>query len=308
VVLSPAGRRAAWNGGSRLSWLEAFLLGVVQGLTEFVPVSSDGHLALVPVLFGSVSPSLTFNVALHGGTLLAAFVYYAKDVGAALGGIGRFLAGLARGRGLAVAREDEPARLGLLVLAATVPTGVIAVATKDYIERWERIPAMAAICLVVTGLGLLLADRCERRRAGEGIADARSTSWTRALFIGTTQAAGLLPGISRSGSCIVSGLLLGLERQFAVRFGFLMMLPAVLGATVFELKDLLTPDAEHLDLGPTLLGAVAAAVTGYAAIAFTLRAVRARRLWVFGLYCVALGAVGVALLWQMGRLGEGIGG
>jgi undecaprenyl-diphosphatase len=291
-----------------LSWVEALLLGVVQGLTEFIPVSSDGHLALVPVLFGSVSPTLTFNVALHGGTLLAAIAYYAKDVAAAVGGLGRFAAGLFTGRARTVAREDESARLGLLVLLTTIPTGLIAVATRDYIERWEQVPAMAAICLVVTGLGLVFADRWERRRATEGIADARSTSWTRALLMGTAQSAGLLPGISRSGSCIVSGVLLGLERQFTVRFGFLMMIPAVLGATVFELKDVFEPGQSQLDPGPTLLGAIAAAVTGFAAIAITLRVVRARRLWVFGAYCIALGIFGTLMLWQTGRLGEGIGG
>lgn len=292
----------------RLSWVEALLLGVVQGLTEFIPVSSDGHLALVPVLFGSVSPTLTFNVALHGGTLLAAIVYYAKDVASALGGLGRFLRGLFTGRARAVAREDEGARLGLLVLVTTVPTAAIAVATRDYIEHWEQIPAMAAICLVVTGLGLLFADRWERRRGEEGITDARSTSWARALLMGTAQSAGLLPGISRSGSCIVAGVLLGLERQFTVRFGFLMMIPAVLGATVFELKDVLEPGQGQLDVGPALLGAVASAVTGFLAIAFTLRVVRARRLWVFGVYCVALGIFGTLMLWQTGRFGEGIGG
>ncbi len=291
-----------------MGWLEAILLGAVQGLTEFIPVSSDGHLALMPALFGSTSPSLTFDVALHGGTLLAALIYYARDVATALGGLGRFLAGLPRGQAGRIAREDEGARLGLLVLLTTLPTAAIAVATRDLISRWAQMPMVAAGCLVVTGLGLLFADRWERRRTDGGISDARSTSWGQALWMGLVQSAGLLPGVSRSGSCIVGGTLLGLERQFTVRFGFLMMIPAVLGAMVFELKDLGEPGAGALDLGPTLAGAAVAAVTGLAAIAFTLKVVRARRLWTFGLYCVLLGLVGAFMLWQTGAVGEGIGG
>lgn len=292
-----------------MSWLEAVLLGIVQGLTEFIPVSSDGHLALVPVLFGSVSPSLTFNVALHAGTLLAAILYYARDVAMALGGLGRLVGGLARGQAGAIAREDEGARLGLLVLLATAPTGAIAFASRHYIEKWEQIPMMAAGFLVVNGLMLLAIDRVERKReSGAEIADARSLPAWKALLIGVAQSCGLLPGISRSGSCIASGVGLGLGRDFAVRFGFLMMIPAVLGATVFELKDVVGPGAESFDTAKAGLGAAVAFVAGLGAIAFTLRVVRARRLWVFGLWCIAIGLFGIVMLLQSGRAGEGIGG
>jgi len=285
-----------------LTWYESVLLGALQGLTEFLPVSSSGHLVLFPTLFGGEPPPLAFDIAVHLGTVLAALAYYRADVGRVLGGLGRTIVALVQRRARELLRQDDYARLGVLIAAGTLPTAAIAFAVRDFAERLVDIPSLAALGLLVTGIMLFVADRQERRRAaGGGVGGAHAG---HAAIVGVAQGIAITPGISRSGSCIIAGLLCGFDRELAVQFAFLLMIPVVLGAGVLEARDLAGGGPEGLLL-PCALGALVAAATGFAAIALTVRAARNRKLWAFGAYCVVLSLVGFALLWHAGGLAEG---
>ncbi len=264
-------------------------------------MSSSGHLVLFPTLFGSEPPPLEFDVAVHIGTLVAAIVYYRADVGRVLAGLGRTIGALFERRARDLLRQDEYARLGALIVAGTLPTVVIAFAVRDFAERLVDIPSLAALGLLVTGIMLFVADRQERKRAaGVDVGGARGV---HAVVVGVAQGIAITPGVSRSGSCIIAGTLCGFDREFAVRFAFLLMIPIVFGAGVLKARDL-AGGADQMLL-PCALGAVAAAVVGFAAIALTVRAARKRRLWAFSAYCVTLSFVGFSLLWRAGRLTEG---
>lgn len=275
-------------------------LGLLQGLTEFIPVSSTGHLVLVPVLLGEQSPTLFFDVAVHLGTLVAALVFYAKDVGRVLKGLGRMVGGIASGKGRQIFREDPWARLGVLLAVAIAPTVAIALALDDFTERMVAMPVLAAGCMLITGTMLIVTDRLERRRAagiGTGPGDSRVG---QAIAIGIGQGIAILPGISRSGACIIMGVLLGLEREFAVRFAFLLMIPTVLGAACYEGIDAVREGIDPAALNQALVAAAVALASGLAAIWITVRVVQRRWLWVFGAYCLLLGALSLVYLSTQG--------
>ena len=276
--------------------MQAILLGALQGLTEFIPVSSSGHLALLPPLFGVPSPPLAFGVAVHAGTLASACAYYWRDIGAALGGLGRLCSGALSGRGRQLLKDDKWARLAVLVLVGTLPTVVIALVFEHPVKKLFQSPVAAAGLLLVTGTVLVVADRLARRRAEGGGDTEADTPLAKAIAVGVAQGIAILPGISRSGSCIATGLATGLERRFSVKFAFLLMIPAVLGAAVLEGKDLVNGALDATTVHAALVGAVVAAFAGLLAIWATIRVVSGGKLWVFGVYCLVLGAVGLVLL------------
>lgn len=283
------------SGESILSWLQVVALGLLQGLTEFIPVSSTGHLALFPALIGQESPSLFFDVAVHLGTLVAAIVFYAKDVGRALKGLGRMVKGLLSGEGRRVFREDQWARLAGLLAIAILPTVAIALALDDFTESMVTMPMLAASCMLITGTMLIVTDRIERRReAGVGSQQSDSTLG-QAAGIGIGQGIAILPGISRSGACIITGILLGLEREFAVRFAFLLMIPTVLGAACYQAIDVVREGIDPAALTDALAAAVAM-ISGLAAIWITVKVVQRRWLWVFGVYCLVIGIFSLVFL------------
>jgi undecaprenyl-diphosphatase len=284
-----------------LTGIEATLLGILQGLTEFLPVSSTGHLSLVPVLFGTSSPTLAFDVALHLGTLVSTLVYFRTDVWRVLAGAGRMCRAVVRWECAKVFADDQWARLASLIAIAMLPTVVVGLALRNATENVaETRPDVVAGLLLATGVLLLVVDRAERR--GGDTAGARNTRGgvLQAAVVGTAQGIAALPGISRSGSCIAAGILAGLEREFAVRFAFLLMIPAVVAAVLLKAHDL---GGSGGDLSTCALGVVAAALSGLAAIWLTIRCVRSRRLWVFGLYCIGFGILSLAVLAARGRLG-----
>lgn len=276
--------------------MDALLLGIVQGLTEFLPISSTGHLALMPALTnlaGGESPPLVFDVAVHLGTLLAAVVYFRNDVLQALRGAGRLIAALAKRRARDLLASDQWARLVALLAVAMVPTVIIGYAMKDVVEGLVKSPAFAAACLLVTGAMLFVADQWERRRPPDGGAKLDRARPQQAAVVGIAQGVAILPGISRSGACMIGGILAGLEREFAVKFAFLLMIPAVVGAALLELSHPEGPVGDAALATACAVGAIAAAITGVCAIWLTLRVVRRRLLWVFGVYCIAVGIVGL---------------
>ena len=269
--------------------MQALVMGIVQGLTEFLPISSAGHLILVPWLLGwddRFVASLAFSVMLHLGTLAALLLYFARDW------IGLIDAGLASLRERRIG-DDPSRRLAWVLVVATVPAGLVGALLGDAVEANARRPAIVAAALVVGAAILWYADRIGRRDRGlDGV------GFGGALAIGVAQAVALVPGISRSGITIAAGRLLGLEREAAARFSFLLATPTIAGAGVFELTRLargesgVSPDAAVL-----VLGVVASAVTGLLAIHGLLGWFRRRGVGIFVLYRLALaGAVAVLLL------------
>ena len=267
---------------------QALIMGIVQGLTEFLPVSSSGHLILVPFLFGWHDPfitSLAFSVMLHIGTLLALFIYFRADW------VRLVPAGLAAVRDRSF-RADPDRRLAWLLLAATIPGALAGFLLNDFIETSVRDVGLVALTLVIGGGILWLADR--RGARSKGIADV---TFPIAIGIGAAQALALVPGISRSGISISAARFAGLDREAAARFSFLMATPVTTGAAIFELRKLVTGEAGvDVSLGALLVGVIASFLAGMLAIGVLLRYVRTRSLAVFVWYRLALAAV-VLVAW-----------
>ena len=261
--------------------LTAALLGVIQGLTEFLPVSSSAHLILARYFFGWEAPEfgLAFDVALHVGTLAAIVVYFWADLLAMLKALPSVL----------TAGANLPARLIRLIAIGTVPAIVAGLLFNDYIETQLRTPLVAAIALAAGAAVMLMAERATsatRDEAGLTVADA--------VLIGLAQACALIPGVSRSGSTIAVGMLLGVRRDAAARFTFLLAVPAILAAAGKESIELrhLHPDG-HL-LGLFAVGAGVSAIVGYLTITYFLRFLARHRLDVFAYYRLALAAATIA--------------
>lgn len=267
-----------------MNLLHAALLGLIQGATEVLPISSSAHLILLPRLLGWQPSGLTFDVALHFGTLLALFAYFRRD-----------LAPLVRDGLTGFFQEDRPGMLRLpwLLVAGTLPAVAAALLFEQQIERIFRdTPLLTALLLMLFGLALGLADRYGRHHRG-----LQQITLQMAVLIGCFQALALMPGVSRSGITITAALLLGLARFEAARFSFLLSLPIVLGAALKEGLHLFKAGVEPGMLAPMLVGVVVAAVSGYASVAFLLRFVQNRTVWPFVWYRLAVGGLLLAGLW-----------
>lgn len=268
-----------------MSWLEALLLGVVQGLTEFLPISSSGHLILVPWAqdynFLRENPDFhrTFDVALHVGTLIGVIFYFRAELWAMTRGFFRTVS--------ARSMADSDGKLAWVVILATIPAVLVGFFGEDFIDDNLGEPWMIAAQLIVFGLLLGLADRLPQRR-GTG-----SVSIRDGLTIGAAQALALAPGTSRSGVTIMAGRFLGLTRDAAARFSFLLLVPATAGAAVFKGVQALDGGMPDGVAGPMMVGIVASAISGYLAIAGLLRFVRTRSYDIFVVYRVV---IGVAIL------------
>jgi undecaprenyl-diphosphatase len=275
----------------------AAVLGLFQGLTEFVPVSSSAHLVLVPFLLRWPIPDLSFDVAVHIGTLVAVVTYFARDLGAIAAGTFRRLGGGGDQEDAANARL-----LGLLALGS-IPAGVAGLLLEglfeDLFTTTESVDdvgaPLTAIFLLGTAALLWTAEAVYARRADDRHRTVGDLRVFDALVIGLFQAAAIAPGISRSGATIGAGVLRGLRRDAAARFSFLLSIPAILGAGLVALPDV-PADA---DWGRIALGAAVAAVVGFAAIAFLLRYLRTRTMRPFAGYCVLFAAVSLAFWSQI---------
>jgi undecaprenyl-diphosphatase len=267
---------------------QALIMGVVQGLTEFLPVSSSGHLIIVPWLFGWTDPfidSLAFSVMLHIATLVALLIYFREDW------LRLIPAGLAAIRDRSL-RNDPDRRLAWLLAVATVPAVIAGILLSDAVENAVREPRLVAITLTIGALILWVADRVSARTK-----DVDQITFPVAFGIGVAQAIALVPGISRSGMSIAAGLFVGLTREAAARFSFLMATPVIAGAGIWELKKLATGEAGvTVAAGPLVIGMVAALISGLVAIAFVLRYLRTNSTAIFVIYRIALTLV-VVVLW-----------
>lgn len=256
-----------------MSLVQAIILAIIQGLTEFLPVSSSAHLVLVPSLLGWAHPSVTFDIAVHLGTLLALVIYFAADIVKLFRG---FLLSL-RPKRTRTLEERAYGRLSWLIVLGTIPIIVIGLLFKGWIESTFQSVIPVIVFLLITGVYLAIADVFSFPRKSN-----RELSPVGALLIGVAQAVALLPGISRSGATISTGLLIGLRREEAARFAFLLSIPAILGASVLEFSTL---SLAQFPLGTLLLAAVVACGVGVLCIHFFLRLIVKTRLIWFAIYC-----------------------
>lgn len=257
--------------------IRAIVLGILQGATEFAPVSSSGHLVLVPWLLGWPEPGLVFDTMVHWGTLTAVLVYFWRDWWTL---IKAWVQGLIHWDW-----QDGHARLMWLLILGTIPAMVIGLLLEDLFESLFSQPVWVSLFLFVTAGILIVSEKWSARNRG-----VEQLSWLDALLIGLGQAAAIAPGVSRSGSTMAVGLLRGLDRASAARFSFLLSTPIILGAGALQLLDLFSVPG-LLSQAPLLaVGFMAAALSGYACISGLLRYLQRGKLYPFALYCVLFGA------------------
>ena len=270
-----------------IDWFEALVLGVVQGATEYLPVSSSGHLVLFQHLFGVSEPVLLFDIVLHVATLIVVLWFYRRDVVDLLQQSWTAAAEMTRGSSWSTVQQSHPGfRLAWLIVVGTLPTAVIGVALQDTFERLFGSLATVGVMLWVTGSLLLVT-----RWTGKGARGVREMRLSDALLIGLIQGLAITPGISRSGSTIALALLLGIERKTAARYSFLLSVPSVVGALLLEVGD----SGSGVGAGITVLGFLAALVTGYACLVFLVKVVDRGRLAWFAPYCFVIGGLALYL-------------
>lgn len=267
-----------------MGYFEAVVLGLLQGLAEFLPISSSGHLALAQSLFGvEADKVLLFAVLLHLGTLIAVFVAYWRDIWELIVELCVTIKDLCTGKGLRL--EERPVRkLGVMIIVATIPTAVIGLLFNDFFEGLYSSMVAVGIGFLITGVLMFLAEKM-----GSANRDIRKMNCRNAVFIGVLQGIAIYPGISRSGSTLVGGLTTGLKREFAVKFAFLISIPSILGSVVLEAPKALEGDLDPSLLGPILAGMLVAAVSGYFAIKTMIRIVSNKKLSYFSYYVWILG-------------------
>tara|TARA_B100000427_G_scaffold243894_2_gene206872 strand:+ start:288 stop:1079 length:792 start_codon:yes stop_codon:yes gene_type:complete len=258
--------------------LWAALLGLIQGLTEFLPVSSSGHLVLAGHLIGLPSTGLIFELLLHLATLVAVIYYYRTDVTGLVQAVPRSIVSPRSGY-----VHDPEVRLGILVIIATLPTAVIGLFYKDHFERLAQQPQAVGVALLITAC-LLLATHWIRPK------EQQINAWM-AIAIGIAQGLAITPGISRSGATIALALLLGIKTLEAARFSFLISIPAIGGAAVLKLKDGLG----DINLGAAVIGFSVALISGYLALRWLVALVQKRRFAAFAPYCAVVGILAIAL-------------
>lgn len=285
-----------------MSLLQAILMGIIQGLTEFLPVSSSGHLALFKILFGvNTDTGILYDVLLHVGTLIAICLVYYRDIWKLI------VDGLCIIRDACVNAaiffrnkckgEAEPYRrvinssyrkFAMLIIVSTIPTGIIGYFGRNVVDMASEILIVPGICLIVTAVLLFIADHTK-----DGDKLPKNVTYTDAFSVGIAQGIATLPGLSRSGTTITACLLSGYQRNFAVKYSFLMSIPAILGALVLELKDATGMAVSGSEITCYIIGMLIAAVVGYICIKTMLVVVRKKKFTVFAIYCLIVGALSI---------------
>ncbi|WP_256106421.1 undecaprenyl-diphosphatase UppP [Streptomyces sp. ODS05-4] len=285
-----------------MNWFESLILGLVQGLTEFLPISSSAHLRLTAAFAGWDDPGAAFTAITQIGTEAAVLIYFRKDIGRIVSAWFRSLTDRAM-------RSDHDAQMGWLVIVGSIPIGVLGLTLKDHIEGPFRDLRLTATTLIVMGLVLGFADRLAsrveqgaaagaeqggRHRAAREQKTLRDLSVKDGLVFGVCQAMALIPGVSRSGATISGGLLMSYTRESAARYSFLLAIPAVLASGLFELKE--AAEGGHVAWAPTAFATVVAFLVGYAVIAWFMRFITTRSFMPFVIYRVLLGVLIFALV------------
>lgn len=286
-----------------MSWIEAIILGITQGLTEFLPISSSGHLIIVPWLFGWETPGLAFDAALHLGTLVAVFSYFWRELTEIIRAVPTMLR-----KNVSLLRASQPndtedtfyARLGLLIVFGSIPGGIVGILAQDRIDdlfhsdtNEGRAIVAIAILMALFGILLWIADRI-----GKESRILRTIKLRDTLIIGAAQAIALMPGTSRSGVTLTAGLFRDFKRADAARFSFLLGIPLVTFAGLKGLSDLIQSDPTGAEFGRIAAGMVASAVSGFLAIRFLLNYLQTKSTAVFVIYRVALAIVLLGLVFS----------
>lgn len=276
-----------------ISYFQAIILGLTQGIAEPFPISSLGHGVVLPRLFGwhihqNDKFFLTFLVATHLGTALVLLGFFFQDWV-------RIVKGLWRSLAMREIRSDDvDARLAWLLVAATIPVGVIGLLLETPLRKLFASAQLAALFLIINGIALLLFEHLRKRppREGDGLGDGDARiaklTWRQSVAVGVSQVAALIPGISRSGFSMGGGLLVGLSNEDAARFSFLLATPVILAAAALKLPELLGSEGNGVR-GPALVGGICAAAMTFVAVKFLLRFFQTNRLTPFGIYCIAFG-------------------
>lgn len=256
---------------------------MVQGLTEFLPISSSAHLVLIPELLG-VKSNLAFDTLLHLGTLIAVLYYFWNDVVNMIQAFISSLFDLPSGKFREKLREDPYKRLSWLIIVGTIPAGLMGVLFKDFFEGLFSSVTSVAVFMLITGFILWGVERMPR-----GNRDVKDISFKNSLLVGVAQGCAIAPGISRSGATIATSLFLGFDREMAARFSFLLSIPAILGAALIQVKDLTT--GFDLSTGVFLAGLLSSVIFGYLAIRFLMGYIKKHKLTIFAYYCWIVGII-----------------
>lgn len=276
-----------------MTYFEATVLGLVQGLAEFLPISSSGHLALLQNWFGiDETKVLLFTVLLHVGTLISVFIMYWKDIWELIVELVLTIKDLCTGKGLRM--EERPVRkLGVMIIVATIPTAIIGLLFNDFFDSLYTSVIPIGVGLIITGFLLVFAEK-----KGESDRGIKQMNLRNAIFIGTVQGIAICPGISRSGSTLFGSLICNLDRKFAVKFVFLISIPSILGSAILEAPAAIEAGVSLSQLGPVLWGMAVAAVAGIVAIKSMIKIVSDKKLswfsyyvWILGLIVVIYGIV-----------------
>ncbi len=278
-----------------ISYFQAIILGLTQGIAEPFPISSLGHAVVLPSLFGwnihqNDKYFLTFLIATHLATAIVLLLFFLQDWIQIVKGLWRSL------RMREIRADDTYARLGWLLVAATIPVGVIGLLLQEPLRKLFASPSIAAAFLIVNGIALLMFERLRRRPPApgdySGDVDGRLSklSWRQAIGVGTSQVLALIPGLSRSGVTMGGGLFVGLSNDDSARFAFLLATPVIFAAALLKLPELFGTAGNGVR-GPALVAGLCAALTTFLAVKFLLRFFQTNRLTPFGIYCIALGSI-----------------
>ena len=277
-----------------MTYIQSALLGLVQGLAEFLPISSSGHLALLQNIFGIEEGILFFSVMLHLGTLISLFIVYWKDIWALIIEFFKTIKDLLTRKGLALEGNDTR-RLMVMIIVTTIITGFIGIFFEDFFESLYSSCVVIGVGLIITGILMFVSEKL-----GQGNRNVSNLNARNAIFIGIMQGIAIIPGISRSGSTLVAGLACNFNRKLAVKYAFLISIPTIAGSFILELKDALVAGIDMTIVGPTAVGVVIAAISGLFAIKFMIKLVSNRKLKYFAYYVWLIGilAIGYGIMFQ----------
>lgn len=274
-----------------MNHLQAVILGIIQGLTEFLPISSSGHLVLFQRIFGLTEAELFFDTSVHFGTLVAVVIVFWDDVRAIVSSVLRLVWAVFK-KDLSVKPlwKEPEIKMALMIVIGSVPTALIGILFREIAHRLFSSVILVGAMLLITGLGLWITRKITPLSGGLTIS---RFSGLRAFIVGTVQGLAILPGISRSGATICTGLFLGLNRETAAKFSFLLSIPAILGAVVLSLGDISV--GTDIQITTALTGSVVAGVVGYIALKYLISIVNRGRLHIFAPYCWFVGILALIL-------------
>ena len=286
-----------------MTFFQSIFLGIIQGLTEFLPVSSSGHLAIAQNIFHiDTGSSILFDIMLHLGTLLVVFIVYWRDIWKLIVEAVHMVGDLFYNLGVRFSRSRDGRqkryrrivrsnyrKFVLLLIVSTIPTGIMGFLGRKLIANATETLLVPGICLLITGVLLLICDRCENCWK-----IPRDITYKEGVLVGIAQGFATLPGLSRSGTTITACLLCGFDRRFAVKYSFILSIPAILGAAVLELGDLGSEMVSGGLVGNCIAGMIAASVVGYVCIKTMLVIVRNRKFKYFAIYCFIIGLISIA--------------